>query len=82
MYSEIAGPCVMAEPKKMASIKLPMDIVESARIVSAYQGVAMADLLADILRPVLRRLESEEMAKRRAEIEGEPKAKKPKRPDA
>jgi hypothetical protein len=51
------------KPKTM-SIKLPMDVIESARIVSAYRGGTMTDLMGDILRPALAKMEQEEIAKR------------------
>lgn len=46
------------------SAKLPADVVESARIVAAFRNESMADLLGDILRPILARMEQEETAKR------------------
>jgi hypothetical protein len=52
------------EKLKAMSVKLPMDVIESARIVSAYRGQTMADLLGDILRPALVKMEQEEVAKR------------------
>lgn len=48
----------------MESVKLPADVMESARIVAAYTGESMAEMLGDILRPVLARREREEAAKR------------------
>ena len=55
----------MADGKpKTLSIKLNADVVESARIVSAYTGEVMADMLSDILRPILARMEQDEVAKR------------------
>jgi hypothetical protein len=59
----------MADDKpKTMSIKMPMDVIESARIVSAYRGETMTDLLAEILRPVLAKMEQEEIAKRTATV--------------
>jgi hypothetical protein len=52
-----------AKPKTL-SVKLPMDVIEAARIVSAYRGEPMADMLADILRPALVKMERDEVAKR------------------
>ncbi|WP_165071848.1 hypothetical protein [Paludisphaera rhizosphaerae] len=46
------------------SVKLEMDVVESARIVTAYRDESMTELLSAILRPVLAQMEQEEMAKR------------------
>jgi hypothetical protein len=56
-------PMADEKPKAM-SIKLPMDVIESARIVSAYTGETMADLLANILRPILAEMEREQIARR------------------
>lgn len=53
-----------AEKPKTMSIKLPMDVIESARIVSAYRGGTMTELMGEILRPALARMEQEEIAKR------------------
>ena len=60
------------EKPKTLSVKLHIDVIESARIVAAYRGDTMTELLSDILRPVLGKLESEEIAKRANE---KPKAK-------
>ena len=58
----------MADDKpKTLSVKLPMDVIETARIVTAYTGDSMTDLLGDILRPVLVKMEQEQVAKRAKE---------------
>jgi hypothetical protein len=49
---------------KTLSTKLPIDVVESARIVAAYRNEQITDLLGNILRPVLLKLEQEEQSKR------------------
>jgi hypothetical protein len=68
--------CIMTTDKpKLMSVKIPMDVLESARIVSAYRGSTMTDLLGDILRPALARLEQEETAKRARGVSGSPKRK-------
>lgn len=55
----------MADDKpKTLSVKLHMDVIESARIVAAYRNESMTDMLSDILRPVLAKLERDEVAKR------------------
>jgi hypothetical protein len=55
----------MAEQKQETlSVKLHLDVVESARIVVAYRGGTMTDLLSDVLRPVLAKMERDEVAKR------------------
>lgn len=48
----------------LESVKLPADVMESARIVAAYTGETLAEMLGDILRPVLSKREKEEAAKR------------------
>jgi hypothetical protein len=51
---------------KTVSIKMPVDVVESARVVSALRGVSMTDMLGDFLRPHLAQWEDEEIQKRAA----------------
>lgn len=51
-------------PAVRASIKLPEDVVDSARVVSALKNQPMAELLADLLRPLLAKLERELLAER------------------
>jgi hypothetical protein len=58
-------PMAGEKPKTM-SIKLPMDVIESARIAAAFRGETMADLLGTILRPALAKIVHDEMAKRQA----------------
>jgi hypothetical protein len=55
---------VAAEKPKTMSVKMPMDVIEAARIVSAYRGMSMTDLMGDILRPALAKMEQEEIVKR------------------
>ena len=50
---------------KTQPIRLAADVIETARIVSAYRGEAMADMLSDILRPILEKMEREATAKRK-----------------
>ncbi len=57
------SPMADAKPKTL-STKLHMDVVESARIVAAYKNEQIADLLSNILRPILADLEKDETAKR------------------
>jgi hypothetical protein len=55
----------MADKKPATlSVKLHMDVIESARIVAALRGVTMTDLLSDMVRTDLTRMEQEEIAKR------------------
>jgi hypothetical protein len=58
---------VMAK-KNISPVKLPADVVESARIVSALNGETMADLIAGILRPVLADMERDLLAQRSRQI--------------
>lgn len=56
---------MMVEKPRTLSVKLHMDVVESARIVAAFQpDTTMSDILSDILRPILARMEAEAMARR------------------
>lgn len=50
--------------KPHQSVKLTADVVESARIVSALRDEDMVHLLSDLLRPLLKKIEDEELAKR------------------
>ena len=51
----------------LESVKLPADVMESARIVAAYTGESIAEMLGNMLRPTLARREREESAKRSKE---------------
>jgi hypothetical protein len=46
------------------SVKLHTDVIETARVVAALRGVQMMDMLSDILRPILAKMEGEELTKR------------------
>jgi hypothetical protein len=48
---------------ELISVKLEADVIESARIVSAYTGETMAEMLSAILRPILNKRAREEAAK-------------------
>lgn len=55
----------MADDKpKTLSVKLALDVIESARVVAALTGEPMTDILSDILRPIIFKREQEELAKR------------------
>jgi hypothetical protein len=57
----------MADEKpKTLSVKLHMDVIESARIVAAIRNVSMTDMLSDMLRPQLVEMEREELSRRTA----------------
>jgi hypothetical protein len=57
-------PMASEEKPKTLSVKLHIDVIESARIVSAYRNETMTDMLSEILRPVLANMEREEIARR------------------
>lgn len=61
MATEVLAP--MAETRTL-SIKLVADVVEAARIVAAYRGEPMTEMLSDILRPILVKMEAQEVARR------------------
>jgi hypothetical protein len=47
----------MADEKpKLMSVKLPVDVLESARIVAAFTGETMTELMANVLRPALAKM--------------------------
>ncbi len=45
-------------------VKLHADVMESVRIVATYRGENIQDILSNILRPIIFRMEREERAKR------------------
>ena len=53
-----------ADKPDLVSVKLPSDVMDSARIVAAYTGETIAEMLGDMLRPLLAKREKEETAKR------------------
>jgi hypothetical protein len=63
MATEVAE-MPMADARKTLSAKLHADVVEAARIVAAYRGESITDMLSDLLRPILARMEQDEVAKR------------------
>jgi hypothetical protein len=54
----------------LESVKLPADVMASARIVAAYTGESMSEMLGGLLRPILAKREREEAAKREKERGG------------
>jgi hypothetical protein len=52
------------ERPKVQSVKLELDVIESARIVASCRGETLATMLSEILRPILAKMEREEMQKR------------------
>ncbi len=65
-----------SEKPRTMPVKLQIDVIESARIVSTLRGEAMSDMLSDILRPILAKMEHQELSKRLHS--GDPKPRKPK----
>lgn len=77
MPIDLLDPPSMADKAKIVPAKIHADVLESARIVAAYKGVPIQDLLSDILRPILANMEREEIQKRRATWgEDEPPARR------
>lgn len=64
MSNELADHPMSKERPKTLSVKLPMDVIEQARVVAAVENVTISDLLAEIIRPVLARREQEALARR------------------
>ncbi len=58
--------------KKGVSVQIDEDVVKSARLVSALVDKSMAALISEILRPILARMEAEELAKRMRPKGGKP----------
>jgi hypothetical protein len=75
MQETTLDPPMADEKPKTLSTKLHIDVIEAARIVSAYRNETITDMLSDILRPILARMEKEEVAKRNkpSKGKGEPK---------
>ncbi len=57
---------VMAKRKipPTVQVRVSQDVAELAQIVAAFRRMRVSDLLTEILRPILTRMESEEIAKR------------------
>lgn len=64
--------------KKVVSVQIAEDLVKSLRIVSALSDRPMATIVDDILRPVVTKMEAEELAKHAKQIEAPAAAPKPK----
>jgi hypothetical protein len=64
MQQPTLDPPMADEKIRNLSVKLRMEVIEAARIVSAFRGETMTDMLSDILEPILARMEKEETAKR------------------
>jgi hypothetical protein len=47
-----------------SSVKLHSDVVQSARVVAALRGVTITDLVSDMIRDELVKMEAAEIAKR------------------
>ena len=70
----VDAPPMSDDKPKTLSVKLHLDVIESARIVAAFTGETMTDLMSDILRPALAKMETEAIARRT----GRPRPKGPK----
>lgn len=62
--------------KKGTSVQIDDDVVKTARVVAALVDKPMATLISEILRPILLKMEGEELAKKMAARQPD-KAKKP-----
>jgi hypothetical protein len=60
---------------KTLSVKLPIDVIEMARIVAACRNETMTDLLGNTLRPLLEKMQREEFAKQTKAPKGKGEAK-------
>ena len=72
MSATMLGEMMAKARPKTLSIKLHVDVIETARIVAAYRGEPMADMLSAILRPILTKMEKEEVARRGRTSKGAP----------
>ena len=64
MIAETLDEPMADQKQETLSVKLHLDVIETARIVNAYRGGTMTDMLSDILRPILAKMEREEVARR------------------
>ncbi len=64
MPAGLLEPTMSAEKPKVQSVKLEMDVIESARIVASCRRESITALLSAILRPIITKMEREEMSKR------------------
>lgn len=62
--------------QKMTSIRIAEEVVEIARVVAAAEGVAVYDLITDILRPILLERRRGLVEKWAKEAQPEPKSPK------
>jgi len=62
--TDLIEPAMATEKPKTLPVKLHGDVIESARVVSALRGEQMQDMISDILRPILAKMEQEERTKR------------------
>jgi hypothetical protein len=62
----LLDPIMSTEKPKpdVQSVKLKLDVIQSARIVASCRGASITELLSDILRPIVAKMEREEMTKR------------------
>ena len=68
MPTPMLEPSIMTTPTPKTpdtqSVKLRLNVIQSARIVASCRGVSITDLLSDMLEPTLAKMEREEMQKR------------------
>ncbi|QEH33953.1 hypothetical protein OJF2_24860 [Aquisphaera giovannonii] len=59
----------MARPKSSRNdvqVKIDANVAQTAKIVAAYRDTTVAELVSEILRPILEQMEQEEIARRAA----------------
>jgi hypothetical protein len=61
-----------ADRPVLESVKIRSDVMDSARVVAVLTGESIADMLSDILRPVLARREREEVARKAKDLGTKP----------
>jgi hypothetical protein len=72
MTTLLASEPMADEKSKTLSVKLHMDVIESARIVAAIRNVSMTDMLSDMIRPQLVEMERHELSRRTAATNPKP----------
>jgi hypothetical protein len=68
MNATLQEPQVMAK-KKGVSVQIDEDVVKTARLVSALVDKPISALVSDMLRPLLAKMEQDEIAKRNQETQ-------------
>lgn len=64
MNQVLSGEPMTEKKPSTLSVKLRMEVIESARVVAALRGVTITDLISDMVEEDLKRMEQEEIDKR------------------